>query len=141
VVSQFWVLYHDRRTQLIPANRWDPAGDNYVFNLDGVENAIIARDVVESVRPVDGSAPEERPEPPAKSGLRQWRITYRDGGTEVIEAHRWDPAGHNYVFNLDGVENAIIARAAVESFMFDNIPEPEEPPVQPKRPFGFGLPS
>jgi hypothetical protein len=127
VVSQFWVLYHDRRTQLIPANRCDPAGANYVFNLGGVENAIIARDVVESVRPVE-------------SGPRQWRITYRDGGTEVIEADRWDPAGDNYVFNLGGVET-IIARAAVESFMFDDIPEPEEPPAQPKPPFGFGSPS
>jgi hypothetical protein len=50
------------------------------------------------------------------------------------------PARDNYVFNLGGVET-IIARAAVESFMFNDIPEPEEPLVQPKRPFGFGLPS
>jgi hypothetical protein len=101
---------------------------------------------VESIRPADVPEPEEAPESPAeheaaaKAGAIQFRVTYRDGGTEVIEADRWDPAGDNYVFNRGGVET-VIARASVESFMFADVPEsepPPEPPAEPKPPFGFG---
>ena len=145
MTTHFWILYHDRKTQLIPADRYGSAGDNWFFNRGGVDNAIIAKDVVESIRPMDVPEPVGVPEPPAKHGAvaeaggMQFRVTYRDGGTEVIEADRWDPAGDNYVFNRGGAET-VIARASVESFMFANIPEPEgppEPPAEPKPPFGF----
>jgi hypothetical protein len=67
--------------------------------------------------------------------VSQFWVLYRDRRTQLIPANRWDPAGANYVFNLGGVET-IIAKAAVESFMFDDIPEPEQPPAQPKPSFG-----
>lgn len=146
MITHFWVLYHDHRTQLIPADKYGSAGDNWFFSRGGVENAFIARDVVESIRRMDVPESEGTPEPPAEhetpteTGTIPFRIAYRDGGTEIIEADRWDPAGDNYVFNRGGVET-VIATSSVESFMFADIPEPEstpESPAKPKPPFGFG---
>ena len=141
MTKHFWVLYLDHRTQLIPADKYGSAGSNWIFSRDGVENAIIANDVVESIRPVDTSeseAPVESAadEATAQAGAILFRVTYRDGGTEIIEADRWDPAGNAYVFTRNGVET-VIAKASVESFMFADIPEPEPPPEPPKPPFGF----
>lgn len=69
-----------------------------------------------------------------------YRVTYRDGRTQLISADRYGPYGGNFVFTLDGEEN-IIARQNVESVMLADIPEPEDPEEPSellKRPFGFG---
>jgi len=72
--------------------------------------------------------------------MPDFRVTYRDGRTHVIEADKYGPYGENFVFMLDGEEIAIIARSDVESVVRTSIPEAEFPeePVQPARPFGFG---
>jgi hypothetical protein len=68
-----------------------------------------------------------------------YRVTYRDGRTQLIPADKYGPYGEYFVFTLNGEENSI-ARNDVESVMLADIPEPEdpaEPPEPPKRPIGF----
>lgn len=56
------VAYHGGRTQLIPADKFGPYGDNFVFTLDG-EESIIARADVESVM-LANIPPADEPEDP-----------------------------------------------------------------------------
>jgi len=69
-----------------------------------------------------------------------YRVTYRDGRTQLILADKYGPYGEYFVFTLDGEESSI-ARRDVVSVMLAAIPEPEDPvgpPEPPKRPIGFG---
>jgi hypothetical protein len=61
------VIYHDGRTHIITAERFGPYGENYVFERDGKDAAIIPRAIVESVMVADipePDYPEEPPKPP-----------------------------------------------------------------------------
>jgi hypothetical protein len=68
VVKLYRVTYRDGRSRLVPADKYGPYGDCFVFTFDGEESSIARRDV-ESVMlaaiPGPGD-PEEPPEPPRR---------------------------------------------------------------------------
>jgi hypothetical protein len=66
-----------------------------------------------------------------------YRVTYYDGRAHTITEDKYGPYGDNFVFTLDGVEIAIIARANVESVVLVDVPEAELPAEPPKPPVGF----
>jgi hypothetical protein len=69
-----------------------------------------------------------------------YRVTYRNGRTQLIPADKYGPNGDCWLFVLNGIEN-LISKKDVESVMLADIPEPEwpeEPPEEPTPPFGFG---
>jgi hypothetical protein len=60
VAHKFKVHYTDTRTQPITADKWESAGDNWVFTLDGREIAVILKKVVESITDDDVPDPARR---------------------------------------------------------------------------------
>ena len=55
----------------------------------------------------------------------EWRVTYKNGRTQIITAEKYGPVGDNHVFESDGVDIAVIDRKDVESVMRADIPGPE----------------
>ena len=55
---------------------------------------------------------------------RQFKVHYTDGRTQPVTADKWQSAGSNWIFLLDGREVAVISQKTVESITDDDIPNP-----------------
>jgi hypothetical protein len=55
---------------------------------------------------------------------RQFKVHYTGGRTHLVTADKWESAGSNWIFLLDGLEVAVISQKAVESITDDDIPDP-----------------
>jgi hypothetical protein len=58
---------------------------------------------------------------------RQFKVRYNDGRMQPVTADRWQSAGSNWIFTLDGREVAVISQKVVESITDDDIPDPARP--------------
>ena len=62
MATDWKVRYKDGRVQAVTAEKYAPVGDNHVFESEGVDIAVIARQGVESVTRADVPDPR-RPAP------------------------------------------------------------------------------
>ncbi len=74
--------------------------------------------------------------------MTEYRVTYRNGRTQIVPADSFGSNGDYWLFTRNGVEN-LISKQDVESVMEADIPEPSMPEVQvsemrrPARGHGF----
>lgn len=56
--------------------------------------------------------------------VRQFKVHYTDGRMRRIRADKWQSAGGNWIFTVDGREVAVISQKVVESITDDDLPDP-----------------